>query len=190
MKSVVFLLGFLFLIPAISQEGYIGFESGFKAGYADGSWEYRDYNFNLSASANSDFMSGYNTGYMLAKGEPAFLQCKGNALNYSKGFEAGYADGSWEYRDYNFNLSARMKSADEGLFSGYVNGYILGHMSKASKEKNAEVQAKNDALEKRISALEKNNTDLGKRIDDLETKNEALEKRVKDLETKTGKGGS
>jgi hypothetical protein len=187
MKLVVFILGFLFLIPAISQEGYIGFEAGFKAGYADGSWEYRDYNFNLSASATPDFMSGYSVGYMLAKGEPVFLQCEGNALNYSKGFEAGYADGSWEYRDYNFNLSAKMKGADEGLFSGYINGYILGHMEKASKKKDAEMQAKNDALEKRIATLEKNNTDLVKRIGDLETKNEALEKRVKDLETKMSK---
>jgi len=136
MKSIAFLLGFLFLIPAISQEGYIGFESGFKA---------------------------------------------------------GYADGSWEYRDYNFNLSARMKSTDEGFFSGYVNGYILGHMEKMPKEnaevktKLAEMQAKNDGLEKELAALEKSNAEFGRRIDGLETKNEALEKRLKDLETKISK---
>jgi BMFP domain-containing protein YqiC len=138
-------------------------------------------------------MSGYNTGYMLAKGEPVFLHCNVSAVNYSKGFEAGYADGSWEYRDYNFNLSARMKSTDEGFFSGYVNGYILGHMEKMPKEnaeiktKLAEMQAKNDGLEKELAALEKSNAEFGKRTDDLETKNEALEKRVKDLEAKISK---
>lgn len=183
MKLLLAFLAVLLTVPVLGQSS--DFESGFRAGYADGSWEYRDYNFNLSVSATSDFLSGYNTGYMLAKGEPVFMPCRGNASSYGKGFAAGYEDGSWEYRDYNFNLSGRMKGADEGFLSGYVNGYILGHIERGRKEEEAKLQAKNDALEKRVAALEKTNAELGKRLEALEARNEALEKRVKDLEAKT-----
>jgi hypothetical protein len=185
MKILPAFLVVLLLVPVLGQSA--DFESGFKTGYEDGSWEYRDYNFNLTvkSSAAPDYISGYNTGYMLAKGEPVFMPFVGNAANYSRGFETGYADGSWAYRDYNFNLSGRMKSADEGFFNGYVNGYVLGHTEKASKENNAEMQAKEEGLEKRTAALEKTNAELGKRLEALEAQNAALEKRVKDLETKT-----
>jgi predicted nucleic acid-binding Zn-ribbon protein len=131
-------------------------------------------------------MSGYSVGYMLAKGEPVFLQCEGNAMNYSKGFEAGYADGSWEYRDYNLNMSAKMKGADEGFFSGYVNGYVLGHMEKdrAAKVKPgdelASLKEVNKGLEDKILALEAGLDKLENEVGAL--KSRGLESELSSLE--------
>jgi len=174
MKAFGAFLSILLLLPALSQSNVseqinVGeFELGFRAGYADGSWEYREYNFNLSAGSK-DFVSGYNCGYLLAKGVYSFMPFEGDTARYNEGFRAGYADGSWEYREYNFNLSA--KGQDEGFVRGYVNGYILGHLEKRAK-----------AEEERITALEKSNTALESRIKTLEDKNKALETSVKALE--------
>lgn len=189
MKAFVVLLGSLLFLPVLAQnsEFVVEFEAGFKAGYADGSWEYRDYNFNLSSKASQEFVSGYNRGYLLAKGMPALMPFEGEG--YREGFEAGYADGSWEYRDYNFNLTSSNESALSGYINGYVNGYIIGHMEKVVERESAEMEEKLEAmraeskeLEKRIEELENNNADLEKRIYELENDNLSLEKRTYVLE--------
>jgi hypothetical protein len=178
-KAFGVLLSILLLLPALSQSNVNEFESGFRAGYEDGSWEYRDYNFNLSASAPSDSVSGYNAGYMLAKGVPIFMPCGGDSKRYNEGFKAGYEDGSWEYREYNFNLSGRMKSADEGFFSGYVNGYILGQLEKRAKAEKLEDKV---MLENSVKTLEDRNRALESSVKTLEDRNRALESSVRALE--------